>query len=102
MSRYRAANTEQAVANLEKHMGRDYKEIVENKKRYPVVARPFHHDCNCLEGNQKKKKQNSALNSKKSSIDKDIKSNAKKPSENKVIEFGSQEMSLRVKTEQSD
>ena len=102
MSRYRAANTEQAVANLEKHMGRDYKEIVENKKRYPVVARPFHHDCNCLEGNQKKKKQNSALNSKKSSIDKDIKSNAKKPSENEVIEFGSQEMSLRVKTEQSD
>ena len=68
-------------------MGRDYRDIVANKKRYPVVSRPFHHACDCLSGNVKKQRQSQ------------ISSLKAKSSERPVAKMGNnEEGALRVNT----
>ena len=67
-------------------MGRDYRDIVANKKRYPVVSRPFHHACDCLSGNVKKQRQSQ------------VSSLKAKSSERPVAKMGNEEGALRVNT----
>jgi hypothetical protein len=52
------------------------------------VARPFHHDCNCIEGNVKKKRQQVQLKEKKVV--------SKKISEQDVIKIGTDKGPIKI------